>query len=340
MITLPTEALGALARQNVHDIVTLAIEHDTTQDMLVIYDLDSPLSSLLTDAYRESFPEAMYINFNQVEKQEVLDALAGVQENDLVVLVQSGDFRLSEFRIRLHLFERNIKVIDHRHLLRNTPETHETYINALAYDPKWYRGTGGKLQSRLGEAQTLEVVCGSEKLTVTGGLESPKPNLGDYREMKNIGGTFPIGEVFSEAKNLSSVNGSLMIYAFADVDFNIAMHESFRIDITDGIVTGWGENTPQAFIDVIEKIKTNERPILRELGFGLNRAITREKYLHDITAFERILGMHVSIGEKHTVYKKEGITAKKTRFHVDLFVDVDHVTTDGTDLFKDGAYIL
>jgi hypothetical protein len=136
------------------------------------------------------------------------------------------------------------------------------------------------------------------------------------------------------------VNGSLLIYSFADVDFNIVMHEPFRIDIVDGLVVGWADNTPQAFIDVIEKIKTNERPIMREIGFGMNRAITREKYLNDITAFERILGLHVSLGEKHTIYKKEGITAKKTRFHVDLFLDTTTVIADGKVLFENGTYIL
>ena len=105
-------------------------------------------------------------------------------------------------------------------------------------------------------------------------------------------------------------------------------------------MVGWGENTPQDFVDVIEKIKTNERAIMREIGFGMNKAITRENYIRDITAFERILGMHVSLGEKHTVYKKEGIRAKKTRFHVDLFLDVTSVLADGELIFKDGAYLV
>jgi len=79
---------------------------------------------------------------------------------------------------------------------------------------------------------------------------------------------------------------------------------------------------------------------MREIGFGLNRAITRENYIKDITAFERILGLHISLGEKHTVYKKEGIRAKKTRYHVDLFLDVDSVLADGEEIFKNGEYIV
>ena len=337
----PTEEhLVQIASVHVNDIVHKAIEHQPDQNMLVVFDEESRLSRILTHAYKASFPDAQFLEFKEDNKAAILDAFETMQEKDLVVLVQSADFRLDEFRIRLHLFNKGIKVVEHRHLLRNAEETDETYINALSYDPAWYRGEGHKLKDILAGIEKLEIKCGEHTLTVTGGLEDPKPNLGDYREMKNVGGSFPIGEVFTEARDLASVNGSLLIYSFADVDFNIAMHEPFRIDIVDGLVVGWADNTPQAFVDVIEKIKTNERPIMREIGFGMNRAITREKYLNDITAFERILGLHVSLGEKHTIYKKEGITAKKTRFHVDLFLDTTTVIADGKVLFENGTYIL
>ena len=87
-------------------------------------------------------------------------------------------------------------------------------------------------------------------------------------------------------------------------------------------------------------MKENERPIIREIGFGLNRAITKERYLEDITAFERILGMHLSLGEKHSVYKKEGIITHKARFHVDLFPVVDHVYVDNSLIFENGKYLV
>lgn len=331
--------LITLATKHVRDVVEIAIEHDPAQQVIVIYDTDSDLANVLFIAYQTVFPHAAFIDFNKVDKQVVLDAIAGLSAKDLVVLVQSMDFRLNEFRIRIHLFEREIKVIDHQHLSRNTPNSYHTYIGALAYDTEWYRGVGHRLKDKLAQTTKLQIRCAGTELVVPSGLEDPKPNLGDYRGMKNIGGTFPIGEVFTEAKDLTSTNGSLMIYAFADTDFNIVMHEPFRIDIKDGIVVSWGDNTPQAFVDVIEKIKTNERPLLREIGFGMNRAITRENYLKDITAYERILGLHVSLGEKHTVYKKEGITAKETRFHVDLFLDTEQVLADGTELFKNGSYV-
>jgi hypothetical protein len=62
--------------------------------------------------------------------------------------------------------------------------------------------------------------------------------------------------------------------------------------------------------------------------------------LSDITAFERILGLHFSLGEKHSVYKKDGITTNKTKFHIDIFPVVDEVYADDVLIFKDGRYLV
>jgi aminopeptidase len=336
--TPDTEALTLTAGHNIRDILVHAIEYTEDHKALVVYDTEDPLARILTDAYRMVLPDAICIDFNAHTKEDILDAFNALAPRDLVVLIQSSDFRLNEFRIRIQLFQRKLKVIDHLHLYRNTPDSWETYVNALAYDIDWYRGTGHRLKDVLAKTETLRVLGDGTELVVRGGLEMPKPNLGDYTGMENIGGTFPIGEVFTEAKDLARVSGSLMVYAFADTTFNIQMHEPFRIDVEDGVVVSWDTDAPQAFPDVIAQIKTNERPLVREVGFGLNRAITREHYLNDITAFERTLGLHFSLGEKHTVYKKQGITADKTRFHVDIFPEVRKVYADGVVIFEDGIY--
>ena len=199
---------------------------------------------------------------------------------------------------------------------------------------------GPKLKAKLETTQELRIVGGDVELVVTGGLETPKPNLGDYAGMENIGGTFPIGEVFTESRDFSRMNGSFMIYAYAGGDFSVNMHKPFRVDVEEGVVVRWHENAPKSFVDIVEAIKLYERPLIREIGFGLNRAITRERYLQDITAFERILGMHLSMGEKHSVFKKVGITTHKTKFHVDLFPVADRVTADGEVIFENGKYLL
>jgi len=329
------------ATKNVADIINIAIEHKMPEKALVVYDTRYGLTDILTEAYRTALPDARFIDFDKVEKEEIILAFDEMKPGDLVVLIQSSNFLLDAFRIRLHLFNKKLKVIEHLHLHRNSEAVWDVYINSLEYDPSWLRNVGPKLKAKLEVAKEIRIESGGQVLTVTGGVETPKLNIGDYTGMENIGGTFPIGEVFTEAKDFSQMSGSFMIYGFADTaTFTIDMYEPFRVDVKNGLIVGWSENTPETFAKVISKIKEFERPIIREIGFGLNRAITRERYIEDITAFERILGLHFSLGEKHSVYKKDGITAHKAKFHVDVFPVVDRVLADGDVIFENGEYLV
>lgn len=333
--------LLSLATRNVTDIINIAIEHKPAEGALVVYDTRFGLTNILTEAYRAALPHARFIDFDKVSKEDVIAAFDEMHPGALVVLIQSSNFLLDAFRIRLHLFNKKLKVIEHLHLHRNTEDIWDVYINSLEYDPSWLRVIGPKLKAKLENTKELRIESGDYVLTIIGGVESPKLNIGDYTGMENIGGTFPIGEVFTEAKDFAQMNGSFMIYGFADTaTFTIDMYKPFRVDVKDGLIVGWSEDAPETFAKVISNIKEFERPIIREIGFGLNRAITRERYMQDITAFERILGLHFSLGEKHSVYKKEGITAHKAKFHVDVFPVVDRVTADGEVIFENGKYLV
>lgn len=336
-----TADLIALATKHITDILHLSIKHDASQhSALVVYDTQNGLANILLAAYRAALPQAKFVDFDQVDKQTVLAEFDALKPDDLVVMIQSSNFRLDDFRIRIHLFNKKLRVIEHMHLYRNDPEVWDVYVNALEYDVEWLLPTANKIKTLLGGAKELKIVSQDAALTVTGGLEMPKLNVGDYTGMNNIGGTFPIGEVFTEGRYLSCMNGAIYIYAFANQDFSISMHEPFRLDIEKGLVVGYGDNTPQGFIDIWKVIKQYERPLMREIGFGLNRAITKDRYLGDITAFERIYGMHLSLGEKHSVYKKEGIKTNKSKFHVDLFPAVTSVSADGQMIFENGKYVI
>ena len=332
------QELVPIATKNVKDIIECAIEFAPPAKALVVYDTQNALTKILTEAYRAALPDARFIDFDTVPKETIIAAFDDMQPRDLVVLIQSSNFLLDAFRIRLHLFQKKLKVIEHTHLYRNTEDVWDVYVNALAYDRSWYRAIGPKLKAKLDKTQELRIMSGDAELIVTGGLESPKLNIGDYTGMENIGGTFPIGEVFTESRDFAQMNGSFFIYAYAGPDFTIAMHEPFWVEVRQGMIVGWDSAAPASFVEIIETIRAYERPLIREIGFGLNRAITRERYVQDITAFERILGMHLSLGEKHAVYKKEGITTHKTKFHVDVFPLVDRVTADGDVIFEDGKY--
>ena len=323
------------ATTNIQDILTSSLKIEPQQKVLVIFDKNYELTNILTQGYRTALSnlkhEAQFLDFDELiteGKEAIIARFNALSPRDIVVLIQSSNFRLDDFRIRLHLFSRQLKVIEHMHLYRNKPEVFDVYINSLKYDTEeqnWYQTKATQLTSQLPSASELNIQFQDASLTVNQ-LEVPKINIGDYTGMDNIGGTFPIGEVFTEANDFETMNGSIYIYAFANREFNISYYEPFRLDITNGIVTGYGDNTPAEFIDVLELIKTYERPLIREIGFGLNRAMSKERPLGDITAFERILGMHMSLGEKHSVYKKPGITVHKTKFHVDLFLSLDHVS--------------
>lgn len=334
------QELVQIATKNIKDILTHAIQKQPTEKALVVYDTNYGLTEILLAAYREALPKARFVDFEAVSKEEVIEAFDSMQPSDLVVLLQSSNFLLDAFRIRLHLFQKGLKVIEHMHLYRNTEDVWDVYVNALEYDMSWYRDIGPKLKAKLEQTQELRIQSGDVEMVVTDGVESPKLNIGDYTGMENIGGTFPIGEVFTEAKDFSKMNGSFMVYAYAGEQFSVDMHTPFRVDVKDGLIVGWQEDAPESFAKIVNTIKEYERPLIREIGFGLNRAITRERYLQDITAFERILGMHFSLGEKHSVYKKEGITTHKTKFHVDLFPLVDRVFADGELIFSEGKYLV
>ncbi len=340
------ESLIDIAKINVRDILEHSILFDSAKGdvALVIYDKQNGLTEIITEAYRANLPTARFIDFDTVSKEEIISEFEKLnttdEKKDLVILIQTSNFRLDDFRIRLHLFQKKLKVIEHMHLYRNSSEVWDVYVNSLAYDISWYRHVGPKLKEKLDSSKNIKIKSKDAELFVDSELESAKLNIGDYEGMENVGGTFPIGEVFTEAKALESMGGEVYIYAYADKDFNISMHEPFKIKIENGIVVGWAENTPESFVDIIKVISEYERPLIREIGFGLNRAITRERYLGDITAFERIYGMHFSLGEKHSVYKKAGIQTNKSKFHVDIFPIVDLVETEIETIYKDGEYLV
>ena len=80
-------------------------------------------------------------------------AIDALSPGDLVVLVQSTSFRLNEFRFRLELFDRKLKTIEHPHLGRMPDSELETFIDALAYDPDYYRTVGPALMERINRAR-------------------------------------------------------------------------------------------------------------------------------------------------------------------------------------------
>ncbi len=328
------------ATQNISDILRdVFIYHDSDR-ALVIYDLDSPLSRVLTEAYRRALPSGVFVDFRKSDAESVLAQIDTLEAGDFVALVQSSSFRLSAFRIRIELFKKQIKVAEHPHLGR-MPEVHEVahYVNALAYDKAYFHHTGHTLKNLFDGALGAVVHSGDEELIYRGGFEAPKINIGDYRQMNNVGGQFPIGEVFTESKELTSLNGRTKIIAFGDINYKVkVLSTPITIIIENGQLVAT-ENTTDAFEAVLAMIKEQEDVVwVRELGLGLNRAFSPEKWVSDMGTFERMCGIHLSLGAKHGIYGKEGFKRNSGKFHIDVMIDTTTFDIDDRVVFADGAW--
>ena len=335
---LPAHAVAA-AQAHIRDILDTAIGHGPQHAALVVYDARTGLSRALLEAYRRNLPGAVFLDFDSVSPDEVLAAFRRMAPKDLVVLVQSTNFRLEAFRIRVELFKLGLKVIEHVHLSRMPGVQAGHYIEALAYDPAYFRGVGKALKARIDTAPGARVVGDGEELVFASGLEPAKLNVGDYSEMNNVGGQFPIGEVFTEALDLEAVNGRVRVHVFGDTSYRSNRPGTpITLVIERGRVVDSLDATPE-FKQLLEIIRADEGEVwVRELGFGLNRAFTRERRVDDIGTYERMCGIHLSLGAKHGVYPKPGFKRKDARYHVDVFAVTDAVYLGDERVFENGAW--
>lgn len=327
------------AQANIHDTVSIALGHTPRERAVIIYDTQSDLSKLLTGAYQMVLPHAAAFDFDQSDSDVILKQFSLLSPGDLVILLQSTSFRLSQFRIRLELFHRKLKVIEHPHLARIRKEEFAAYVDSLAYDPSYFRTVGPQLRDRIAQAARVKIICEEAELIYDSPFLDPKLNIGDYEDMKNVGGQFPIGEVFTEPKEINRLNGTVKLFAFGDTDFRVNVpKEPFTARIEGGLLVS-SPDAPKRFQGVLDKILEKEEVVwVRELGFGLNRAFSRDRRVSDIGTYERMCGIHLSLGAKHLQYKKTGFP-KKGGFHVDVFVDAQGVEIDGVTIFQEGVYI-
>jgi aminopeptidase len=296
---------------DLQNTLRVAMDHDGTRRALVVYDEDSELSKLLTAGYRQALPTATFIDFNTTEQPALRAQLDLLAPLDLAILVQSASFRPTDYRIRVELYKRNVKVIEHGNLLKMTGEAAHYYLDALAYDPEYYRGVGHNIRVHSDAASSLRIA------------------------------SFPIGEVFTEARDLSCLSGEVAIYGFMDLGYYLnAPAAPIVLSVAAGIVQGAANSTAD-FDALLKQIEVDEGCVrVREIGFGMNRSFSRERLVPDVGAFERACGIHLSLGAKHSVYKKPDLRHKDARHHVDVFVCTEHVWFDDTLAYRDGGWCL
>jgi aminopeptidase len=329
------------AAHHLQDILSIAFEHAAPHSAVVVFDTGCDLALALTAAYRRCLPTATFIAFDEVAPEQIHAAFAPLVAGDLVVLIQSTNFRLDAYRIRVELFKRDLKVIEHPHLARMPGRQALYYIESLAYNPAYYRGVGNALKARIDRAERGMVDSGGEQLVFASPFESAKLNVGDYSAMKNVGGQFPIGEVFTESRDLQAVNGRVRIFVFGDTAFAVNQPPvPITLVITNGQVTDTVDSTPE-FDKVLANIRADEEVVwVRELGFGMNRAFSKDRTVSDIGTFERMCGVHLSLGAKHGIYGKPNFKRGDGKYHVDVFAVTESVMLDDEVIYKDGAWII
>lgn len=336
------EAAVDLAEGHLRDTLSIALEHHAPHAALIVHDSRTDLNRALTEAYRRAAPDAQFIDFDSTTPDVILATFERLQAGDLVVLVQSTSFRMDAYRIRIELFKRGLKVIEHVHLSRMPGEQGLMYIDSLAYDPSYYRDVGHALKARIDSAQHGVVDSGDGAQLVFGSpFESAKLNIGDYSGMTNVGGQFPLGEVFTEAQDLEAVSGRARIFVFGDTKFLVNRPAAaITIVVEKGRVVGTENSTPE-FEQMLSIIREHEGEVwLRELGFGMNRAFSRERMVDDIGTYERMCGIHLSLGAKHGVYTKPQLKRKDARYHIDVFAVTDGVYLDDQRVYRHGAWDL
>jgi aminopeptidase len=345
-----SKRMNEIAEKNIADLLRQVFHHESTptgkHKAVVVFDSNCELARILTDAYRRCLPDAQFVDFATHMPDAVLGIFAALSASDLVVLVQSTNFRLEAFRIRVELFKRGLKVIEHLHLVRMQGTEAGYYIDALAYDATYFRGVGYGLKNIIDTAKGGWLDSGGAqfpdaRLVFGSAFESAKLNVGDYSNMPNVGGQFPIGEVFTEAKDLQTVNGRVRIHAFGDTSFKVNRPaRPITLIVEKGQVVNTQDSTPE-FDTVLANIRADEQVVwLREIGMGLNRAFTQTRTVSDIGSYERMCGMHLSLGAKHGIYGKPNFKRGDGKHHIDVFAVTEQVVLDERVIYRDGAWVM
>ena len=330
--------------QHVKDILEKNYHLHPQKHILLVYDTGCTLSTLLATAYQEVMKPYSHqaIEFDNVPERYIFEAFEQLPPNSLVILVQSGSFRMTKYRLRADLFRQGHQVIEHARLSFNLEDQIPNYIDSLAYDTDYYVQACTVLEGLLLENNQIQIESGDNlKLEITSAFEKPIKNTADFSNNPTASTGFPIGEIFTEAKELDKINGSVLVFGFPTLEHKTHFCDPFTVTIQDGCLVG--HTGPAEFETIIQLIKSEEeggKVQIREIGFGLNRGIGFDKRINEPTAFERFAGMHFSLGLKHAMYRKKFKKQVYQKYHVDIFCTVNTVRIGETKVMEKGKYLI
>lgn len=266
--------------------------------------------------------------------------LISLPKGSIVILVQSTNFRLSTFRIRLELFNRGIHVVEFNHLAYIPEEEFLIFEESLMYRTTEYVRLHNKFEELANWVQSTRIQSLNGEMLVFWPIEKIRGNTGDYSHSENKGWTFPIWETFTEAIDLVNVNGKCLIDSYPREDFSVEICKPFELIIENGRVLP-SDHFPVTFSKLYNWIVQFEWEVLvRELGFGLNPAISTDNPLSDINFYERKVWVHLSLWKKHGIYWKKLPKSETQRFHIDVFVALESVYIGENKIFANGKWIV
>lgn len=340
------------AKKHTKDIITKHFQLEKEQAIFIIYDTKSPLAQELKDAYQHAGQELEHTvttqDYDQIQEDDLKAHIDTLTKGTLVVLIQSNSFRMSNYRLRVELFHRGLQVAEHVRLASNeTKEQQQAYIAALTNDDQYYKQAAKTLKETLETTQGLTITTkdndgNTAELTFSSAFEDVKENIGDFSRSLSRGTLYPIGEVFTESRDLRAVNGEAYIYAFPSMQHKTIITAPFKITIKNGCIIK--HDGPAAYEELMQLIQTeneDKKIWMRELGLGLNRHINKKTALPDISAFERIKGTHISLGLKHGIYRKKVDKKINQKYHIDCFLATDTIkAAEDKTVFEKQEYIL
>ena len=129
--------------------------------IVLVYDTDSELSELISAGYIENlqqYANVEIILFQEEKGAELKEKLLLLEEYSTVILVQSTNFRLESFRIRISLQQKNVGCIEHNHLSYIKSSQTKTYLEAISYQSNYFEKVSNFLKQTFDAGNTLKVI--------------------------------------------------------------------------------------------------------------------------------------------------------------------------------------
>ena len=338
--------------KHAYDILKKDYKISVSNRVLILFDLDSKLSKIMKEGFSKACEKLAnsfdLVDYNTTTAEDIFEDIDwNFKKDDIVVLIQSSSFRVTKFRLRNDLCSRGLKVVEFSHLKKVKEEEFQTFANSIEYQSDHYQRLSDELVERLGKCESITMISeNGQEARYEGKMDFTVRNDGDYEGNNNYGSRYPIGEVLTEAIDLTCLNGELEVYAYPNTKQETQFDKPFTIKVENGFVVS--HTGDSGFNEIYEMIKTEHpegKVYVREFGLGLNKGIPRFSRIGDPIAYERQEGLHFSLGMKHGIYQKKlwPKYGKKffQRYHIDVYINLEEMYFDQELIYtKEKGYVL